>query len=89
MEHPDLHQDFRTHFQTVYADQGRDYPTYEPAYQFGSELALDEAFRQRPYDEAEADLRARYARRYPNSDFDTMAEAVRYAYEQTRRRTQS
>lgn len=88
--HANLHQDFRAHFQQTYMPHpddfstGGDYTEFEPYYNFGYELALDEAFADRDYDEAEAALREEFNRRYQHKSYDHFEEAVRHAYEQTR-----
>lgn len=83
MAEHDAHRAFQQHFDAALAHRGADYATYEPFYQFGAERARA-ADGARPYDEVADRLRATYATRYPDSDYDHVEEAVRYGYEHTR-----
>mgnify|MGYP006184372009 CR=1 FL=1 len=83
--HEDYHQHFRSHFETALTDLGGDYPTFEPYYSFGYDYALDDDFADRTYDEAADDLRHRFAAQYPGTDYETVEEAIRFAYTYTRR----
>jgi len=87
--HEDYHQAFFSHFETTLIDEGGDYATYEPYYIFGYDQALDEAFGSRTYEEAEPDLRRLFAQQYPRTNYDAVEEAVRFAYNHTRRNAQT
>ncbi len=82
--HEDYHQHFEEHFSTTMPEAG-DYATFEPYYMFGYDLALDEAFSDEPYDEVKPELRRRFEQQYPRTDYDAVEEAVRFAYNYTRR----
>ncbi len=76
--------EFRSHYKTAYAGTGNTYDTYEPAYRYGYETAYDDKYRDLPYTEAEPDLESGYAKRYPNSRYDDVRDAVRYGYASAR-----
>ena len=93
--HDDVQGFFQEHFLSRYgmqhnpgdadAHQGADFATYEPYYQFGYEHALEDAFAGRTYAEVRDELRRRFTERYPRTDYDSFEEAIRFAYDQTRR----
>lgn len=72
--------DFRADFQKRYAAGGVSYDTYLPAYRYGYDAASDARYRGRSFDEIESDLRTDYGRRYPNSTWEKMKDAVRYGW---------
>ena len=77
----DTHRDaFRTHYTTSYGDAGGSYDDYEPAYRYGYESAYDDSYRNRPYLDAEDDLRTGYGTDYSDRDYDNDRDAVRYGY---------
>lgn len=71
---------FRTHYDSTYGASGGAYDDYEPAYRYGYESAHDDSYRNRPYLDAENDLRSGYATSYADRDFDADRDAVRYGY---------
>ena len=76
----DHHADaFRTHYASSYGD-GDAYEDYEPAYRYGFESAHGDTYRNRPYVDAETDLRSGYGSQYADRDFDVDRDAVRYGY---------
>jgi sporulation protein YlmC with PRC-barrel domain len=77
--------DFRTHYAETYSSAGHDFSTYEPAYRYGYDAAYDDAYRNRTYQDAEADLRQGYSSRYPDRPYDDVGDAVRYGYTRARR----
>ncbi len=79
--------DFRAHYAETYANSGDDFSTYEPAYQYGHETAHADSFRNRTYTEAESELESDYARRYPDSSYNEIRDAVRYGYTRAQRGT--
>ena len=75
----DAHTDaFRTHHGSTYGEGG--YEDYEPAYRYGYETAYDDQYRNRPFTDADDDLRSDYLARYPDRDYDADRDAVRYGY---------
>lgn len=80
----DVQTDFQEHFNVTYPPAGGDYNTFEPAYSFGYQSALDEEFEGKDYEEVKEQLTRNYNQQYPNSDYDFFEEAIRYAYVRTR-----
>lgn len=72
--------DFRADFQQRYSASGASYDTYLPAYRYGYDMASDPRYQGRSFDEIESDLQTDYARRYPNSTWEKMKDAVRYGW---------
>ena len=73
--------DFRTDFQSRYGRSGGSYETYQPAYQYGYEMASDPRYQGRSFEQVESDLQKDYARRYPNSIWERMKDAIRYGWD--------
>lgn len=48
---------FRSHYSSAYANRGHNYDYYRPAYYFGYQLASDDRFHDRKWDEIEMDVR--------------------------------
>lgn len=85
----DLTEDFRRNFTSTYGSSGDRFETYAPAYQYGYEMANDPRYRGRSFSEVESDLRSDYGRRYPNSTWDRMKDAVRYGWDRVTGKTKS
>jgi uncharacterized protein (TIGR02271 family) len=79
-KYDDYTEDFRRDFQSRYGTSGESFDTYAPAYTYGYEMANDPRYRGRTFDEVEDDVRADYGRRYPNSTWDRMKDAIRYGW---------
>lgn len=73
--------EFRSDFQNRYAASGASYDTYQPAYRYGYEMASDSRYEGRSFDEVESDLRTDYGRRYPNSTWEKMKDAIRTGWD--------
>ncbi len=73
--------DFRADFQKRYGAGGTSYDTYQPAYRYGYDMASDPRYKGRSYQEVESDLQSDYGRRYPNSSWEKMKDAVRYGWD--------
>ncbi len=81
--------DFRSDFRGAYGDTDLAYDDLAPAYRAGYDFAYDDRYADRPWDDAEADLREAYYRRhgYPMSDnvvWSRVKGAVRHAYDRVR-----
>src|SRR5579884_3106944 len=81
--------DFRTDFQNRYAASGATYDTYLPAYRYGYEMASDPRYQGRSFDGVESDLRTDYGRRYPNSTWEKMKDAIRYGWNRVTGKTKA
>jgi uncharacterized protein (TIGR02271 family) len=85
----DVNTDFRRHFDTNYASTGATYDTYSPAYRYGYEMANDPRYRGKDFSSVESDLRTDYGRRYPNSTWERMKDAIRYGWDKVTGKTRS
>ena len=78
--------EYRGHYDGAYADSGRPYDDdLALAYRYGTETAHHGDYRNRPYVDAENDLRTGYLARYGDRDFDADRDAIRYGYNRARR----
>jgi len=75
---------FRNHFQTNYANRGRTYEQYEPAYRYGYTLANDTRYRGRDWNAIEADARREWNQNHKDSAWEDFKEAVRYSWERAK-----
>jgi len=85
----DLDQDFRRDFATRYGSSGEEYETYSPAYRYGYQMAGDARYRGREFTEVEPELRAAYARQYPNSTWEKIKASVQYGWDKVTGRTRT
>jgi uncharacterized protein DUF2382 len=72
--------DFRRDFKTRYGSTGLEYETYAPAYQYGHQMASDPRYEGKSFSEVESNLRSDYSRRYPDSMWERVKDAVRYGW---------
>jgi uncharacterized protein (TIGR02271 family) len=77
----DYTSDYQRDFQTRYGASGGDFGTYAPAYEYGSTVAADPRYQGKSWTDVEPTLRADYGRRYPESSWDRMKDAVRYGWD--------
>ena len=80
----ELADDFRADHASRYAEQGS-YADFEPAYRYGHALAQDSRYEGLRWDEMEADARAEWEQRYPQSAWERFKAAVRHAWERASR----
>jgi hypothetical protein len=73
---------FRNHFQSSYTTD-HTYEQYQPAYRYGYDLATDERYMRRNWDEIEPEARTRWDERNPGT-WEQFKSAVRHAYEEIR-----
>jgi len=73
--------DFRTHYQTNYANSGYTYEEYEPAYRYGSTLASNQRYQGSDWSTVEAQARKDWNNQYKDSAWDNFKDAVRYSWE--------
>lgn len=78
---------YRNHWNSVYGATGGAYDEYRPAYSYGSEMALNEKYRGRPWNDVEGDLRTDWDTRYPGeqSTWEKMKSAVRHGWDRMMR----
>jgi uncharacterized protein (TIGR02271 family) len=72
---------FRSHWNSNYAAAGGSYDDYAPAYRYGSEMRRSELYRNRPWDEAETDLRQDWEARRPGSAWEKFKAAVKHGWD--------
>jgi uncharacterized protein (TIGR02271 family) len=75
---------YRQHWTSNYAKAGGRYEDYQPAYGFGSDMALSETYRGRPWNEVEPALRGDWESRYGSgaaSTWEKVKAAVRHGWD--------
>lgn len=77
--------DFRTHYQSKYGSTGGKFDRYQPAYQYGYNLATDERYRDRNWNDVEAEARTSWNSQNQNS-WEDFKDAVRYSWDKVRGR---
>jgi uncharacterized membrane protein len=75
--------DFRTHYQTNYANNQYSFSNYEPAYQYGTYLASEPRYRSRSWTEIEPDVRRDWETRGQGA-WEDFKDSIRYAWERTK-----
>jgi len=78
--------DFRSDFQTRYSKSGRSYDVYMPAYQYGYTLASDPTYSNQDWVAFESNARTRWEREHPDTLWDDIKDAARYAWDKVRGR---
>lgn len=76
-------EEFRAHFEKTYAGSGEDFERYKFAYEFGRLMSLFPHFKGRSFADAEKYLQAQFEITYPGISFETVREAVRYAFDRS------
>jgi len=80
---------YRNHWNSVYGATGGAYDEYRPAYTYGTEMAQNERYRGRPWNDVETDLRTDWDSRYgasgDQSTWEKMKSAVRHGWERMMR----
>ncbi|VXB76152.1 hypothetical protein [Massilia sp. 9I] len=75
---------YRSHFSSTYGSADGTYDEYKPAYSYGSEMAMNDRFRGRKWDDVENDLRSDWSSRSGSTAGDTwekMKAAVRRGWD--------
>lgn len=67
---------FRTHYTTAFANKGRTYEQYQPAYRTGFDLAGQERYRGRDWNQIETDVQRDWNQRNPNNSWQDFKDAV-------------
>ena len=78
---PDIQPDFRRHFDTHYTNHGVTFEEIAPAYQFGYDMANDPKFHGRKFHDVEDEIKQLYAERYPDSQWETIWDALFFGWE--------
>jgi uncharacterized protein (TIGR02271 family) len=77
--------DFRSHWQSSYAQAGGRYEDYAPAYQYGSTLGADERYRGQRWDAIEPQVRADWEAQHVGNPWEKAKDAVRVGWEKMTR----
>ena len=75
---------YRNHFTSTYGTTGDSYDDYAPAYSYGSEMARDQKYSGRKWDDVENDLSSDWATRAGNkagSTWEKMKAAVKHGWD--------
>jgi uncharacterized protein (TIGR02271 family) len=75
--------DFRNHYQTTYSSAGGKYDRYQPAYQYGYNLANDDRYRNRNWNDIEAEVRTSWDKQNQNT-WEDFKDAVHYSWDKVR-----
>jgi stress response protein YsnF len=78
--------DWRTDFNSRYANRGYSYDEYEPAYRFGSTWGQDERYRNRDWNTVETDARRDWESQGARGKWEDVKDAVRYGWDRVRSR---
>ncbi|HSJ53473.1 MAG TPA: hypothetical protein VLC52_06960 [Anaerolineae bacterium] len=82
-DYEDWQPEFREHYETNYATSGRSYLDYDFAYRYGYDLAMDEGYEGRGWDDLEPEARGEWERRGGGA-WEVFREAVQHAWNQVR-----
>jgi len=79
-------QSFHTDYQMRYRGTGRAYDVYMPAYHFGYTLASDPIYKGKHWSTIELNARTEWEREHPETLWDDIKDAARYAWDKVRGR---
>jgi stress response protein YsnF len=85
----DFDRSFREHYNTTYANSGRSYDAYAPAYQYGQQLASDQRYAGRSWNDVESSFQRDWTERHQSrsgSAWQDIKDAVRHGWERGRTR---
>lgn len=76
-------EDFRGHYDEQYASESTRYEDYVPAYRYGATIARDVQYRDRPWDDVEADARLHWETTAPDKadTWERFKLAVRHGWD--------
>jgi uncharacterized protein (TIGR02271 family) len=77
--------DFRTHFQTQYAQLGSGFERYQPAYRYGYTLATDDRYRNRNWNDIEPEVHRAWEARNQGT-WENFKDAIEYSWDKVRGR---
>jgi hypothetical protein len=72
---------YRSHFEKTLSYTGGTYQEFDPAYRHGESMAGNPGYRDKPWDEAEPELRSTWESKYPQSAWDRFKDAVRAGWD--------
>jgi uncharacterized protein (TIGR02271 family) len=79
-------RDFRTHFDSTYGSRGKQWTMYQPAYQYGYQIANDRRYQGRQWREIEPEVRRDWESRNRNSKWEDFKDSVQYSWDKVRGR---
>jgi hypothetical protein len=68
---------FRSHWEKTLSYTGGTYQEFDPAYRYGESMAGNPGYRDKPWDEAEPELRGEWQASNPESSWDKFKDAVK------------
>lgn len=77
---------FRQHFQTQYSSRGFNYNDYMPAYRYGYSMGANQSYRGQEWNTLESRARQDWERGDYKSTWEEVRDAIRYGWEEARRR---
>jgi hypothetical protein len=80
-EYMEYEEDFRSHYDEQYATEDARYEDYVPAYRYGAEIGNDVRFRDRPWEDIEAEARHHWETTSPDTPWERFKLAVRHGWE--------
>ncbi len=80
---------FRTDYQTKYANSGKTFEQYQPAYQYGYTLANDARYTGRNWNDIEADARTSWTQNNKGSAWEDFKDAVHHSWESAKNAVKS
>jgi uncharacterized protein (TIGR02271 family) len=78
-------REFRSHYDTAFAQRGSPYEYWAPAYRYGYDMASDSRYRHRDWVAVEADARRDWEQRHKGT-WEEFKEAIRYGWDKVRGR---
>ncbi|MDF3036099.1 MAG: hypothetical protein K0S28_1373 [Paucimonas sp.] len=76
--------EFRTHWQSTYGQSSR-FEDYAPAYQYGSQIASDDRYREQQWSDVEDDVQHDWEASHSDRPWERVKDAVRYGWEKVTR----
>jgi hypothetical protein len=77
-------RDFRSDWEQSFRSTGYGYERYQPAYMYGYDLATEDRYRGRKWNEIEPGARLDWESRHPSDAWDDFKDAIRHAYQRVR-----
>ncbi|GJJ05311.1 hypothetical protein RugamoR64_58490 [Duganella rhizosphaerae] len=72
---------FRTHWQDTFSYGGGTYQEFDPAYRYGQSMAGNPGYKDKPWEEAEPELRSDWESKHAQSSWEKFKDAVRAGWE--------
>lgn len=79
-------RDFRTHFDSNYGARGKQWSMYQPAYQYGYQMANDRRYQGRQWREIEPELRRDWESNHRGNAWEDFKDSIQYGWDRMRGR---